>query len=64
MRLDISNELLLLTLEIDKTNDFHCAIPRAGYECVFCNWVPRHGECFSLVLVEVHDREVVNSQVE
>lgn len=39
------------------------SIPGARCECVFRGLVPKHRECFSLVLMVVHDRIGVDSEV-
>jgi hypothetical protein len=46
------------------TDELDCAIPGAGYEGVFGHRTPAHRKGFPLVLVKVHNRELVDTEIE
>lgn len=43
--------------------DSDSAIPTAGAEAIFCHTVPFHRKHLSIVLLPVHDREIISACV-
>lgn len=46
------------------TDELDCAVPRAGNEGILGDGAPAHRKGLPLVFVKIHDREVVDAQVE